>query len=128
MKTFIFVALIAFTFGSVGLTQVNPMNGRDEMMALVQAERRWGRRIFKEDLFRSGNSEVRAKMVVDLIEKNPFVGKPVEEVKSRLGKYTGYYWSHRIPAYLLEEGWEKNSDTWQLVFNRQNVKRRISAS
>jgi hypothetical protein len=116
MRAYIFVSLLVFNYGSIGLTQVNPMNGRDETMGLVQAEKRWGRSVYKEDLFRSGNSIVRAKMVVDLIEKNPFVGKSVDEVKGRLGKYTGYYWSHRIPAYLIEEGWEKNSDTWQIVF------------
>ena len=45
-----------------------------------------------------------------------FIGKSAEEVRKELGEFTGNFFSDSIPAYLIEEGWKKGKDTWQLVF------------
>jgi hypothetical protein len=95
---------------------IDPMSGRNLMMPTHEAEKKWGRFQFDEKQFRKASTEVRAKMAADLAEKNPYIGTRPEDIKAKLGEFTGYYWKHRVPAYLIEEGWQKKSDTWQLVF------------
>jgi hypothetical protein len=96
--------------------KIDPMAGRNEMMSVESATKRWGKTQFDEAKFRAATAADRAKMAVDLVSRNPYVGMSPAELKIKLGEYTGYYWSHRIPAYLIEEGWAKKSDTWQIVF------------
>ena len=55
-------------------------------------------------------------MASDLIEGKSLVGKTSTEVKKLLGPTSGYFWSHRVPTYFIEEGWKSNQDSWQLVF------------
>lgn len=58
----------------------------------------------------------RAEMTVNLIESKQFVGLAPEQVKDELGPYTGRFWSYTVPAYMIEEGWKKSADSWQIVF------------
>lgn len=85
-------------------------------MDLGQAEARYGVQTFVASSFRTGSTVERAKMAVSLVKKKVFVGMTPQQIKKELGNFTGYFFSDYIPAYLIEEGWEKGNDTWQLVF------------
>ncbi len=85
-------------------------------MPLATAEKHWGKAPFDGGEFKTGTPEVRSKMVADLIKKKYFVGKAPSQVFSELGRSDGHFFSDAIPAYLLNEGWRTNVDTWQVVF------------
>lgn len=80
------------------------------------AEKRWGAKIFSPEGFKNGSLKLRAQMAASLQKGNHFVGKTPNEIKATLGPFTGHFWSGMVPAYLIEEGWNLNSDSWQLVF------------
>lgn len=84
-------------------------------MSLGEAKKRWGNEAFNAKKFREGDAIARSKMVVSLIETKKFLGKTVRQVREELGRPDGYFWSDRIPAYFIEEGWKKKTDSWQLV-------------
>jgi hypothetical protein len=69
-----------------------------------------------ESAFKSGSTLLRGTMASDLIKTRQLVGVSLESVQLRLGESTGYFWTDRIPAYLLNEGWVTDSDVGQLVF------------
>lgn len=81
-----------------------------------EAKKRWGQKPFAAQAFKDGSAKDRAPMVYDLILKREFVGKTASEVKAQLGPTSGYFWSERVPTYLIEERWAEKKDTWQLVF------------
>lgn len=85
-------------------------------MKLSDAQKKWGAKEFSSKGFREGNVKVRSQMAVSLIKGKTFVGKRPDEVKEALGIFSGHFWSHAVPTYLIEEGWNQNSDSWQLVF------------
>lgn len=121
MIKLITLALIVFSFPAFA-SPFDPMAGRNEMMDPSAAAKRWGNIKFDIEKFKTGSLDLRSKMAADLVSSRPFVGMTNEEVKGKLGAFTGYYWSHRFPAYLIEEGWKEHKDSWQLVFlvNREN--------
>ena len=79
-------------------------------------EKRWDSKEFSQSEFKDGTVKVRAQMAFSLIKGKSFVGRTTEEVKNTLGNFTGYFWSNSVPAYLIDEGWTKNLDSWQIVF------------
>jgi hypothetical protein len=87
-----------------------------EFMNLEIAQKRWGQKPFSAELFKAGTPKDRASMAYSLIQGKTFIGKSAKEVKTMLGPTSGYFWSKRIPTYFIEEGWDKNQDSWQLVF------------
>ena len=92
-----------------------------KFMSIEDAQKRWGQSVFTKETFKNGTTKARAVMAVDLIRSGKYIGAPVGQVKSDLGEYTGYYWNHNIPAYLVEEGiipkgeLKMHGDTWQIV-------------
>ncbi len=112
-------AFILIAFLILGSTFVVPLVRAfqiGETMSLTNAEKRWGKAPFDGERFKAGTPEDRSKMAVDLIKKKYFVGKAPAEVFSALGRADGHFFSDAIPAYLLNEGWRTNMDTWQVVF------------
>ena len=95
---------------------LSPFESKQEWMDLKAAEKKWGNEEFSAQKFKTASLDERAKMAVGLIKSKTFLGKSPEAVKAELGPYTGYFFSDRIPAYLLNEGWKKNENTWSLVF------------
>ena len=89
---------------------------KQEFMPLGVAEAKYGKRSFSADRFKTGSVADRAAMSVALIKSRQFIGKTPTEVRTSLGESTGLFWSDAIPAYFVEEGWEKKGDSWQLVF------------
>ena len=83
-------------------------------MNIKKAEQLWGKEKFDIKTFQAGDYKIRAKMVVDLISSDHYIGKPFSDIKKDLGSHDGYFENDAIPAYILTE---KNSKVvWQLVF------------
>jgi len=112
---FFSVVSLIFTLSSANSTESNYLNNQ-HFMSLSEAENRWGKKEFSPDAFKKEKVNNRAKMAVSLIKKKQFIGKTSTQVKEALGEFSGHFWSHNIPTYLIEEGWNQKLDTWQLVF------------
>ncbi|MFM8312796.1 MAG: hypothetical protein ACKOA8_00765, partial [Deltaproteobacteria bacterium] len=84
------------------------------------AEKKWGSKVFSPEEFKKGSVKLRAQMAASLLNGKLFQGKKASEIKTALGPFTGHFWSSSVPAYLIEEGWTLNSDSWQLVFLLDN--------
>ncbi len=87
-----------------------------EFMSTKDAEKRYGTSPFSSQKFKQGSVHERSLMAVDLVKGRKFIGKKPEDVRDQLGAYTGHFWNDNIPTYIIEEGWNKGADTWQLVF------------
>lgn len=85
-------------------------------MSLSSAKQRWKEKPLNATRFKSGSTAVRAEMAVGIISGKNFLGRSSEEVRTTLGNFSGFFWSDYVPAYIIEEGWGKGRDTWQLVF------------
>ena len=85
-------------------------------MDVAKAEKRWGSASADVSKFASGSLAERARMASSFVRSKSMNGKNSQEVRQVLGPFTGHFWSTQVPAYILEEGWRKNQDTWQLVF------------
>lgn len=55
-------------------------------------------------------------MASDLLKKRQLKGLNLKLVKEKLGDHTGYFGNDQIPSYLLNEGWKRDEDVWQLAF------------
>jgi hypothetical protein len=110
------VFLCVIAAGWLVLAKMEPYEKGQEYMSLADAQKHWPQKPFSVDGFKKGVLHDRASMVVDLIKSGRFIGKTAQEVRNTLGDYTGYFFSDRIPAYLVEEGWQTKGDTWQVVF------------
>jgi hypothetical protein len=110
--------LMFFTFGIfVFLAVAKSMTRDQDYMSLSDAQKKWGHRTFSIESFKSGSISDRASMAVSLVEhKAQFLGKTPKDIRKMLGGFTGYFWSERVPTYIIEEGWKNKKDTWQLVF------------
>ncbi|MBN8554787.1 MAG: hypothetical protein J0L93_05025 [Deltaproteobacteria bacterium] len=118
-KSFIWFAIILFSLTCLGTwayENLSPFEKDQEWMDLEHAEKLWGKDLFSIEKFRTATTEERAKMSVSLIKSKNYIGKTIQEIKSELGPYTGYFFSDRIPAYQICEGWKKNKNTWNIVF------------
>ena len=111
---FIFISLT-----TLSSTETDYLDGQTFLDAKT-AEKKWGSKQFSQEEFKKGPVKLRAQMAANLIKGNRFQGKKASEVKAALGSFTGYFWSSSVPAYLIEEGWTLNSDSWQLVFLLDN--------
>ena len=100
-----------------------------DYMNLSDADKRWGHSQFDPEKFKAGNTKTKSTMVVSLIKGKTMLGKPLSEIRTILGDYTGHLWNDDIPAYVIEEGWRTRQDTWQIVFlpdaNRKVVEIKI---
>lgn len=91
-----------------------------EFMMADEATKRWGAKPFDVRKFKTGKVSERAAMAVDLIRSKSMLGKTPDEIKTLLGDFSGYFWSDRVPAYFVSEGWTEGKDSWQLVFLLDN--------
>jgi hypothetical protein len=94
----------------------SPYEQGQEWMDVSLAEKKWGAVPFSPEKFRTGSMKVRASMASSLIQTKVFIGKTPAQVRNALGAYTGYFFSDQVPAYQLDDGWRRNSNTWNLVF------------
>ncbi|NBX76562.1 MAG: hypothetical protein EBQ92_08400 [Proteobacteria bacterium] len=123
-QPFFLITSLFFSFSYVNATESNYLENQT-FMTLSQAEKRWGKKDFSPEEFKRETANNRAKMAVNLIKKKQFIGKRPAEIKKALGEFSGHFWSDNIPTYLIEEGWNQKTDSWQLVFlldNAGNVK------
>jgi len=116
------VAIIIGSLIAVSIFCSLNLSAKDRFMNLAAAEKKWGKGSFSAQEFKNGTIKTRAVMSVDLIKSKVMLGKTPEETKKILGEFTGYYWNHNVPAYIIEEGVIKpnelkmTGDVWQLVF------------
>lgn len=112
LGTLFFIFISSITFSSTETDYLDDQTFLDSKTA----EMKWGSRPFSSEEFKKGPLKLRAQMAVNLIKGKLFQGKKASEVKTDLGPFTGHFWSSSVPAYLIEEGWISNSDSWQIVF------------
>lgn len=121
MKVLIFILSIVLPFCAVSQTVSDRKDElayltQEQFMNLDTARSRWGHDKFDPARFRAGSTKDRSSMIVSLIEQKLYLGKPPQVVIQDLGPITGHFWNDTIPTYILEEGWDKGSSTWQVVF------------
>ena len=92
---------------------------RLEYMQIEQAEKKWGVTPFDVRKFKEGSESTRASMVVNMIQKKYYIGKPLKQVRAELGTHDGYIVNDAIPAYIITpkvpKG-QKITEVWQVVF------------
>lgn len=120
MKIFI---LLFGLVSALQFSEAKPLHEREDtflssqvFMPLSEARNRWTISAFNPAKFKAGGVKERATMAVSIISNHQMIGKTSDEVRSVLGDSSGFFWSDYIPAYLIEQGWDKGNDSWQLVF------------
>jgi hypothetical protein len=91
-----------------------PLN-MQEYMTAEKAGEKWGTTSFNFNEFKKGSSLVRASMASNLIKSKILVNKPLKDIRTLLGNYTGYYFSDLIPAYAIGDLNPNRTETWQIV-------------
>ncbi len=119
-KTVVFLGtfILSGTLGGLWYLYANfhPYLAGQEFMSVESAEKKWGQKAFDAIKFQNAPMSERAGMAVDLIKKKTYLNQPLERVIKEMGPRSGYFISERIPTYFVVEGWEKNENSWQLVF------------
>ncbi len=88
-------------------------------MSISEVCQRWGDLPLDVAVFRSAEDDepARAAMACPLLKnQDDYVGMHVLEIGSLFGDSTGYFFSERQPAYLIEIGKTKAEDSWQIIF------------
>ena len=80
-----------------------------------EAEKRWGFIKFSPEVFRNGDSRIRAPMAASAIRSNIFVGSSEQELLDSLGEPDGDYFDDGCFNYRLSQNSE-GADHWDLVF------------
>jgi hypothetical protein len=90
---------------------------RNEFMSAEQAKKKWGATPFDAKKFKSAEKDVRvrASMAADIVERQSLKGVNRSEIRSIVGRPTGYYFSDTIYAYIIEPYSEATKESWQLV-------------
>ena len=86
-----------------------------ETKSYKEAKQMWGEQDFDSDLFKKGDTLLRAKMSVSLLKQNRLKGQRLSDMRNILGEHTGYFQNDQIPVYIITEDWKNGKDTWQLV-------------
>ena len=107
---------ILIVFGGIVTVSAMKSNVIGKTLTAQEAEKKWGKTPFDAIGFKKGTTQERAKMASDILAKQAFKGAKTSIVREQLGDPNGYFWSDRIPAYLLNEGSKPNEEVWQLVF------------
>lgn len=108
INLFIFIAVVFATAGIYAVT-----NYSTKELAANEAIQKWGYLKFDSKQFKSGDHTMKSKMASDLLNNNPYSGKPVSAVWEDLGYHDGHFKNDVVPAYILNED---ENDVWQLVF------------
>ena len=109
------VLLSFFSFFSLTSYGQDYLN-RYEYMSLDKVKKKWGTTQFSSKKFKASNEQTKATMVFSLIQSKSYIGKPIKEVFSDLGRSTGYFFSESVPAYVIGDINEKPDELWQIVF------------
>ena len=102
IMVFLFVGFLGFYF-------------YNNHLFLWEARILWGQSPFEAENFENGSAKEKSKMVVDLIERQSFVGLKASSVPEILGHGTGdYYYSDENTTYRLTENGYAD---WILTFS-----------
>ncbi len=85
-------------------------------LSSVEVKRRWGAEALDTERFKSGNTQLRAKMAHSLMNSKKLRGLTATEVRKILGNFDGHYFSESYPTYLIQVAQQKGEESWQLVF------------
>jgi hypothetical protein len=102
----------------LGITALSQVKSKiiGETLTVESIEKKWKQVPFSSTAFKNGTPGIRASMTVDIITGKKFIGMDIKDVKTLLGRPTGYFWNDSFPAYILNEGWKDNDSTWQIIF------------
>jgi len=116
MKKFKNVILVLTLLGTASyIYAINYVRG--ETMSVSKAEKKWGKREFGAEQFKSASEANRASMAASLIRnKKQFIGKDRSEIRKLLGDYSGHYVSGMFPTYLIQDAIKIGDEAWQIVF------------
>ncbi len=89
---------------------------RYEYMSLEKIKQKWGQTLFVAKKFKVASENEKAKMTYSLINSKNYIGKPITNVFTDLGRSTGYFFSESVPAYIIGDTNEKPDELWQIVF------------
>jgi hypothetical protein len=83
---------------------------------LTEIKRRWGEENYNAEKFKNGDMQLRAKMAYSILNDKTLIGKSYTEIRKLFGAPDGFYFIDTYPAYIIQEGKNKNEETWQIVF------------
>jgi hypothetical protein len=110
----IFPVLIPLFVMAFWVYASNPWLGKT--LSADQVKQRWGQDGFDPTKFRDGDQNLRARMAFSLITSEKMIGLSVSEVREKLGKFDGHYFSESFPTYLIQTANKKGEESWQIVF------------
>ena len=110
----IFPALIPIFAMAFWVYASNPWLGKT--LGADQVKQRWGQEGFDATKFKNGDQNLRARMAFSLMTSEKLIGLSVSEVRERLGKFDGHYFSESFPTYLIQTAKKKGEESWQIVF------------
>lgn len=94
---------------------------RGKTLSSSEVKKRWGNDKFNSSKFKEGNQKIKSQMAYSLLKaESKWIGKDVDEVRSKLGSPDGHYFVDIHPAYIIQEGQTASEDTWQIVFSLDN--------
>lgn len=109
----LFLATTALICGFLAYAQ-HPWLGKT--MTVEQAGKKWGKKSFSEELFKSGDMKLRSEMAYALVSSKKMLGLSPLELRARLGDFDGHYFSESYPTYLIQEAKRPGEESWQIVF------------
>lgn len=109
----IFLASTALIVGFIAYAQ-HPWLGKT--MSAQQVGKKWGKKEFNEELFKTGDMKLRSEMAFSLINTKKMLGLTPVEIRTRLGDFDGHYFSESYPTYLIQEAKSPGEESWQIVF------------
>lgn len=112
-KAIIF-SMIAIFAGAAWVYASHPWLGKT--LSPDQVQRRWGQEAFDEVKFKNGDQGQRAKMAFSLMTSKKMLGMKAVEIRDRLGRFDGHYFSESYPTYLIQTATKKGEESWQIVF------------
>lgn len=109
--TFVFIATFA---GAAWVYASHSWLGKT--LSPRQVQQRWGQEAFDEAKFNNADQSRRAKMAYSLMTSKKLLGLKPVEIRERLGRFDGHYFSESYPTYLIQTAAKKGEESWQIVF------------
>lgn len=114
MKFKVIIFAFTTTFAGAAVYASHPWLGKT--LSPNQVQQRWGHEDFNETKFKNADQSQRAKMAFSLMTSKKLLGLKPVEIRERLGRFDGHYFSESYPTYLIQTATKKGEESWQIVF------------
>lgn len=113
----IFVLILLFSCGTLALNQIF-MKGKT--LTPEEVSQRWGNEKYDAQKFRDGDPKIKAKMSYSILTDKTLIGKSYTDIRNLFGPPDGFYFIDTYPAYIIQDGKNRDEEAWQIVFRIGN--------